>query len=50
MKLRLITALIAATALSLRDGPGAIRIGLSHYNSPAEVDRLLTALFEIAAN
>lgn len=39
-----------ATALSLRDGPGAIRIGLSHYNSPAEVDRLLTALFEIAAN
>lgn len=33
-----------AGVLGLRDGPGAVRIGLSHYNSAAEVDGLLTAL------
>ncbi len=38
-----------ATVLGLRDGPGAIRIGLSHYNSAAEVDELVTALGEIVA-
>ena len=30
-----------ATVLGLREGPGAVRIGLSHYNSAAEVDGLL---------
>lgn len=38
-----------ASALGLREGPGAIRIGLSHYNSAAEVDTLLAALSDIAA-
>jgi cysteine desulfurase family protein (TIGR01976 family) len=33
--------------LGLRDGPGAVRIGLSHYNSAAEVDALLGALGDI---
>lgn len=33
-----------ASVLSLREGPGAVRIGLSHYNSAAEVDGLLAAL------
>lgn len=38
-----------ATVLSLREGPGAVRIGLSHYNSAAEVDSLLGALGDIIA-
>lgn len=38
-----------AGVLGLRDGPGAVRIGLSHYNSPAEVAALVAALREIAA-
>jgi cysteine desulfurase family protein (TIGR01976 family) len=38
-----------ATVLGLRDGPGAVRIGLSHYNSAAEVDGLLAALGDIIA-
>jgi selenocysteine lyase/cysteine desulfurase len=33
--------------LGLRDGPGALRIGLSHYNDAAEVDALLAALRDI---
>ena len=37
-----------ATVLGLREGPGAVRIGLSHYNSAAEVDILVAALREIA--
>ena len=37
-----------ATVLGLREGPGAIRIGLSHYNSAAEVDGLVAALRDIA--
>jgi len=37
-----------ATVLGLREGPGAVRIGLSHYNSAAEVDTLLGMLREIA--
>ncbi len=37
-----------ATVLGLREGPGAIRIGLSHYNSVAEVDTLLAVLGDIA--
>ncbi len=36
-----------ATVLGLREGPGAIRIGLSHYNSAAEVDGLIAALRDI---
>jgi selenocysteine lyase/cysteine desulfurase len=36
-----------ATVLGLREGPGAVRIGLSHYNSAAEVDGLLDALGQI---
>lgn len=42
-------ALEAATVLGLRDGAGAIRIGLSHYNTSKEVADLLAALTEIAA-
>ncbi|MBC7521965.1 MAG: cysteine desulfurase-like protein [Sandarakinorhabdus sp.] len=38
-----------ATVLGLRTGPGAIRIGLSHYNSAAEVDTLVAALRQITA-
>lgn len=38
-----------ATVLGLREGPGAVRIGLSHYNSAAEVDGLLGALGDIIA-
>ena len=38
-----------ATVLGLREGPGAVRIGLSHYNSAAEVDGLLNALGDIIA-
>ncbi|MFZ4690101.1 MAG: cysteine desulfurase-like protein [Polymorphobacter sp.] len=36
-----------ATVLGLREGPGAIRIGLSHYNSTDEVAALLGALGEM---
>ncbi len=36
-----------ATVLGLREGPGAIRIGLSHYNSAGEVDALVAALEDI---
>ena len=36
-----------ATALGLREGPGALRIGLSHYNAADEVDALIEALREI---
>jgi len=38
-----------ASALGLREGAGAIRVGLSHYNSSDEVAGLLAALTEIAA-
>jgi cysteine desulfurase family protein (TIGR01976 family) len=38
-----------AGVFGLRNGPGAIRVGLSHYNSSAEVEVLLAALAEIAA-
>lgn len=38
-----------ATVLGLRTGPGAVRIGLSHYNSAAEVDALIAALRRITA-
>lgn len=38
-----------ATVLGLRTGPGAVRIGLSHYNSAAEVDALIAALRAITA-
>ncbi|KAB7645509.1 cysteine desulfurase-like protein [Polymorphobacter fuscus] len=38
-----------ATVLALRDGPGAVRIGLSHYNTAGEVDRLIAALGEITS-
>jgi selenocysteine lyase/cysteine desulfurase len=30
------------------EGTGAVRAGFVHYNTPAEVDRLLTALTELA--
>jgi selenocysteine lyase/cysteine desulfurase len=33
--------------LDLEKSGGALRIGLAHYNTPAEVDRLLAALQEI---
>ena len=35
--------------LGLEETGGALRIGLAHYNTAAEVDRLLAALREIAA-
>jgi cysteine desulfurase family protein (TIGR01976 family) len=35
--------------LGLLDGGGVVRIGLTHYNSAAEVDRLVEALARIAA-
>ena len=35
--------------LGLFDAGGVLRIGLTHYNTAAEVDRLLAALGEIAA-
>jgi selenocysteine lyase/cysteine desulfurase len=38
-----------ATVLGLRTGPGAVRIGLSHYNSAEEVDALIAALRAITA-
>ena len=37
-----------AGALGLRDSGGAIRAGLVHYNDEADVDRLLTAVAELA--
>ena len=37
-----------AGVLGLRDGPGAVRVGLSHYNDAAEVDRLLDAIARLA--
>jgi cysteine desulfurase family protein (TIGR01976 family) len=37
-----------AGVLGLRDGPGAVRVGLSHYNDAAEVDRLLDAVARLA--
>ncbi len=37
-----------AGVLGLRDGPGAVRVGLSHYNSLAEVDALLAEIDRIA--
>jgi len=39
----------AAGALGLRDGSGLCRIGLSHYTSAAEVERVVDALAEVAA-
>jgi cysteine desulfurase family protein (TIGR01976 family) len=38
-----------AGALGLREGGGAVRAGLVHYNDEAEVDRLLDAVAELAA-
>ncbi|HET7029811.1 MAG TPA: cysteine desulfurase-like protein [Candidatus Limnocylindrales bacterium] len=35
--------------LGLLDGGGVVRIGLTHYNTAAEIDRLLDALERIAA-
>ncbi len=37
-----------AGVLGLRDGPGAVRVGLSHYNSAGEVAVLLGVLGDIA--
>ena len=37
-----------AGVLGLRDSGGAVRAGLVHYNDQAEVDRLLTAVAELA--
>jgi cysteine desulfurase family protein (TIGR01976 family) len=37
-----------AGALGLRDSGGAVRAGLVHYNDQADVDRLLTAVAELA--
>jgi cysteine desulfurase family protein (TIGR01976 family) len=37
-----------AGALGLRDSGGAVRAGLVHYNDEADVDRLLTAVGELA--
>ena len=39
----------AAGALDLRDGSGLCRIGLSHYTSAAEVERVVEALASVAA-
>ena len=35
--------------LSLFETSGVLRLGLVHYNTPAEVDRLLEALEQLAA-
>ena len=40
-------ALTLMERLGLEDSGGALRIGLAHYNTAAEVDRLLAALHEI---
>jgi cysteine desulfurase family protein (TIGR01976 family) len=37
-------AVEVARALGIYDSGGAVRVGLVHYNSPAEVDRVLNAL------
>jgi cysteine desulfurase family protein (TIGR01976 family) len=37
-----------AGALGLRDSGGAVRAGLVHYNNRSDVDRLLTAVAELA--
>ena len=37
-----------AGALGLRDSGGAVRAGLVHYTDEADVDRLLTAVAELA--
>jgi cysteine desulfurase family protein (TIGR01976 family) len=39
-----------AGVLGLRDSGGAVRAGLVHYNDSAEVDRLLAAVAELAAD
>jgi cysteine desulfurase family protein (TIGR01976 family) len=39
-----------AGALGLRDSGGAVRAGIVHYNDSAEVDRLLAAVAELAAD
>ena len=33
--------------LRLEDAGGLVRVGLCHYNTPAEVDRLIAALREL---
>lgn len=40
-------ALSASVALGLEQHGGAIRVGFLHYTTPAEVDRLVTALGEL---
>jgi selenocysteine lyase/cysteine desulfurase len=37
-------------AFGLRDSGGGVRAGLVHYNDEAEVDRLLTAVAELASD
>jgi selenocysteine lyase/cysteine desulfurase len=37
-------------ALGLAESGGMVRVGLAHYNSAAEVDRLVSALHDIARN
>ena len=37
-------------AFGLREGGGAVRAGLVHYNDAGEVDRLLAAVAELAAD
>jgi len=39
-----------AGVFGLRDSGGGVRAGLVHYNDEAEVDRLLTAVAELAAD
>ena len=36
--------------LGLLDSGGVVRIGLTHYNTAAEVDRLVEALGRVAAS
>ncbi|MGH3930149.1 MAG: aminotransferase class V-fold PLP-dependent enzyme, partial [Pseudonocardiaceae bacterium] len=38
-----------AGALGLREGGGAVRTSISHYNTAADVDRLLNAVTDLAA-
>src|SRR5690606_23017606 len=42
-------AVEAAVALGIYDSGGAVRVGPVHYNTAAEIDRLLAALEEILA-
>jgi selenocysteine lyase/cysteine desulfurase len=42
-------ALTLMETLGLEPTGGALRIGLAHYNTPDEIDRLLSALREILA-